>query len=81
MEKSVITLENITALVKPLAEKYHVSNTAVATAWILRHPAKMQVIAGTMKKSRIDDICEAGKISLTREEWYELYLAAGHMLP
>lgn len=73
--------EELNRVIDRIAEKYHVSNTAVATAWILRHPAKMQVIAGTMKKSRIDDICEAGKISLTREEWYELYLAAGHMLP
>ena len=64
-----------------LAEKYGVSNTTIATAWILRHPAHMQVIAGTTKESRLQEIIDAGKVELTREEWYRLYLTAGHPLP
>lgn len=64
-----------------LADQYHTSNTAIATAWILRHPAKMQMIAGSMKVSRLREICDATHITLTKEEWYRLYLAAGHMLP
>lgn len=64
-----------------IAEKYGTSNTAVATAWILRHPAKMQMIAGSMKISRLREICEATQITLTKEEWYRLYMAAGHILP
>lgn len=64
-----------------IAEKYGTSNTAIATAWILRHPAKMQMIAGSMKVSRLREICEATNIRLTKEEWYRLYMAAGHILP
>ena len=48
---------------------------------ILRHPAKMQLIAGTTKPERLRDIVSACEIELTREEWYRLYLAAGHPLP
>lgn len=64
-----------------LAEKYRVSKTAIATAWILRHPANMQVIAGTTSEERLKEIVQACAIELGREEWYQLYLAAGHPLP
>lgn len=64
-----------------VAEKYGVSKTAVAIAWILRHPAKMQVIAGTMNKEHLADMAKADGIDLTREEWYKLYLASGKFLP
>lgn len=64
-----------------LAEKYQVPKTAVAIAWILRHPAKMQAIAGTMNPSHLKDFCEAIKVDLTHNEWYRLYLASGKHLP
>ena len=69
---------------KALAEvgqKYGVSKTAVAIAWILRHPAKMQAIAGTMNPAHLRDICEAAKVEMTHQEWYRLYLASGKFLP
>ncbi len=64
-----------------LADKYGVTANAVATAWIMRHPAGIQTIVGSVNMGRIKDICKASEICLTREEWYELYLAAGKMLP
>ena len=64
-----------------LAEQYGVSKTAIATAWILRHPAGMQVVTGTASAARLTEIIDACKIQLSREEWYRLYLAAGHVLP
>ena len=64
-----------------LAEKYKVSKTAIAIAWILRHPAKMQVIAGTMNPKHLEEYCEATKVELTHHEWYQLYLASGKKLP
>lgn len=64
-----------------LAEKYQVSATTIATAWILRHPAKMQVISGTTSEERLKEIVQACTFELSREEWYQLYLAAGHPLP
>lgn len=67
--------------IRVLTEKYGVSDMAIATAWILRHPAKMQVIAGTTNVDRLKQIVEGSNIKLTREEWYKLYMAAGHPLP
>ncbi|MBO0482551.1 aldo/keto reductase [Candidatus Enterococcus courvalinii] len=64
-----------------MAEKYNTTPTGLASAWILRHPANMQVIAGTMNLSRIEEIAKASEIMLTREDWYDLYMAAGNILP
>ncbi len=64
-----------------LAEKYEVTKAAIALAWILRHPANMQVIVGTMNPEHLKESAEAMNIRLTHHEWYELYLAAGKYLP
>jgi predicted oxidoreductase len=58
-----------------------VANTAIAIAWLLRHPAKMQPIVGTTNVKRLKDICKASQVELTRPEWYEIYRAAGNKLP
>ena len=71
----------LNARLDALAEEYGVSNTAIAAAWILRHPAQMQLIAGTMNEQRLSQIAAAADITLTRRQWYELYLAAGNILP
>lgn len=67
--------------IRILAEKYSVSDTTIAAAWILRHPSNMQIVTGTSSEERIKEIIAACDLSLTRSEWYELYLAAGHILP
>lgn len=64
-----------------IAEKYNVSKTTIAIAWILRHPAKMQPITGTTNHTRLRDSFKAAEIKLTREEWYDIYKAAGNILP
>ena len=64
-----------------LADRENVSKAAIAIAWILRHPAKMQAIIGTMNPDHIKDICSAGEVSLSHHDWYELYLSAGKYLP
>jgi predicted oxidoreductase len=64
-----------------IAEIKGVTNTAIAVAWILRHPAKIQTIVGTTNANRLKDISKASDIVLTREEWYEIYRAAGNKLP
>lgn len=68
-------------VLQELAEQIGVSKTTIATAWILRHPAGMQVVTGTASEKRLAEIIEACEISLTRQEWYRLFLAAGHILP
>ncbi|RYL92421.1 aldo/keto reductase family oxidoreductase [Sporolactobacillus sp. THM19-2] len=64
-----------------IARKYDVTNNAVAVAWILRHPAEMQVILGTTNPDRVKASAKGADIHLTREEWYEIYMAAGNKLP
>lgn len=64
-----------------LAEKYGTTPTAIAAAWILRHPAGIQVIIGTTKPSRMAECCKGADIVLDRSEWYELYKAAGNPIP
>lgn len=63
------------------AQKYGVSPTAVAAAWILRHPANIQLIFGSVSTERIRQIAAGAGVELTREDWYALYLAAGFRLP
>ena len=74
-------LPELNRVLGELGEHYGVSKTAIAIAWILRHPAKIQAIAGTMNPSHLNDICEAIKVDLTHNEWYRLYLASGKFLP
>lgn len=71
----------INKILAELGEKYGVSKTAIAIAWILRHPAKMQAIAGTMNPVHLKEICDATKVDLTHNEWYKLYLSSGKKLP
>lgn len=66
---------------RELAGAYHTTPTAIAAAWVLRHPAHMQLITGTASEARLAEIKEAESIALSREAWYRLYLAAGHPLP
>lgn len=58
-----------------MAEEKGVSVSALAIAWILRHPAKIQPMIGTTNAERLKDICRASEVELNRAEWYELYRA------
>lgn len=64
-----------------LAPKYGVSPIGIAAAWILRHPAQMQVISGSVSPDRMQQIAAGAEISLSREDWYAVYRAAGFRLP
>ena len=68
-------------VMEEIAEKYSVSKTTIAFAWILRHPAKMQPVTGTTNLVRLRDCFKASEIELTRQEWYDIYKAAGNKLP
>lgn len=71
----------LNAKLAEIGEKYGITKTGVAAAWILRHPANIQLIAGTMNPNRLKEICAASDITLSRSDWYEIYRAAGHSLP
>ncbi len=67
--------------INEIADRKGVTNSAIAVAWILRHPAKMQTIVGTTTPQRLKEISQASSTNLTRQEWYEIYIAAGNKLP
>jgi predicted oxidoreductase len=67
--------------INAIAKDKGVTNTAIAITWLLRHPARMQPIIGTTNPGRVKDACQASGVSLSRQEWYQIYLAAGNKLP
>ena len=71
----------LNAVLDRIAEERGVTSSAVAIAWILRHPARMQPIVGTTNAARLKEICAASRVELSRAEWYEIYKAAGNRLP
>lgn len=71
----------LNSVIDRLAAEYQVSAEAIATAWILRHPAKMQVVLGTTKPERLTAAADGAGVELTRAQWYELSVAAGHLVP
>jgi predicted oxidoreductase len=71
----------LNAAIDEIAGRHGVSNTTVAFAWILRHPAKIQPVTGTTSVARLTDCVKAADVSLSREEWYAIYCAAGNELP
>ena len=73
--------EELNKTLAALAEKYHTTKAAIAIAWILRHPACIQVICGSAKQVHVWEYCEAADIQLSRAEWYALYQAAGNTIP
>lgn len=64
-----------------IADRYNITKTGLAIAWILRHPAKMQPIIGTTNVERVRQIAEAADVTITHDEWYELYKSTGRILP
>ncbi|WP_017602589.1 aldo/keto reductase [Nocardiopsis alkaliphila] len=71
----------LNAVIDRLAARYDVPPIAVATAWITRHPARMQVVLGTTTPERVSGAAQGSDLTLTRPEWYELTRAAGHRVP
>ncbi|CAL9569270.1 Oxidoreductase YdhF [Nocardiopsis dassonvillei] len=71
----------LNAVIDRIAGRYGVPPIAVATAWITRHPARMQVVLGTTTPERVTGAAQGSDLPLTRPEWYELFRAAGHRVP
>jgi predicted oxidoreductase len=72
---------DLNAVIDRLAAAYDVPPIAIATAWITRHPARMQVVLGTTTPERVAGAAQGSDIPLTRAEWYELFRVAGYQVP
>lgn len=73
--------KDLNAELQKLADKYGVSKNGIAVAWILRHPANIQVLLGTMNPKHIADSAAGADVQLTKQEWYDIYFSAGNVLP
>ena len=73
--------QDLNEVLNRLSLKYSVSPSAIAIAWVLRYPGKMQAIVGTTNPKHLLEASQASNVNLTRKEWYEIYLAAGNDLP
>lgn len=71
----------LNAVLDRIAATHGVPPLAIATAWITRHPARMQVVLGTTTPQRVADAAAGSDVELTRSEWYELFRVAGHIVP
>lgn len=61
--------------------KYGISAAAAVVAWICRHPAGIQTVAGTTNIARLLDLKRGTEVELSREDWYKIYMSAGYKLP
>lgn len=73
--------QGLTQTINKYADQYGVTPEALTVAWILRHPAKIQTIIGSMNPERIAALAAAESVTLTRPEWYDIYRSAGNTLP
>jgi predicted oxidoreductase len=65
-----------------MAANLGASRTAVALAWLLRHPAGIVPVVGSVDPTRIREAVKADTLRLSREDWYQLLtVARGCRLP
>lgn len=57
-----------------LVEKYHVGSDTILLSWILRHPAKVIPIAGTVNVARIQSLMKAVDLQLEKEDWFAIWV-------
>jgi predicted oxidoreductase len=70
------------ALVQQLAETHSAPPESIVLAWLMRHPARLQPVIGSANPARIRACGAAAQVRLSREEWFDLYVAArGAELP
>ncbi|WP_223067267.1 aldo/keto reductase [Paenibacillus caui] len=69
-------VQNTAALVKRYAEEKNTAPEAIVLAWLLKHPAQIQPVIGTVNPQRIAACGEAVHVTLTREEWYKLFITS-----
>lgn len=73
--------KSLNKVIDELAEKYGLTSTGMAIAWLMRLPEKMQPIVGSTNPDRIKAIAAASDVTISREDWYRIYREAGYRLP
>jgi predicted oxidoreductase len=70
------TVRATAAKLRAYAEAKDVPSEAILLAWLMRHPAGIQPVIGTTDPERIRGAAQALHITLTRDEWYDLWVTA-----
>jgi predicted oxidoreductase len=74
--------ERVSPVLDEIAASHGVTRSAIALAWLLKHPSGIMPVVGSIKPERIREAVRATEVQLSREEWYKLLLAArGEPLP
>ena len=73
--------KSLNKVIDELAEKYGLTSTGMAIAWLMRLPENMQPIVGSTNPDRINAVAEAADVTISREDWYRIYREAGYRLP
>jgi predicted oxidoreductase len=68
----ILTIKNI---LHRIADQHDASIDQIMYAWILAHPCKIIPMVGTGKLERITKAAEAFKIQLSRQQWFEIWVA------
>ncbi len=65
-----------------LVEKYHLGSDILLLAWIMKHPAKIIPVAGTVNVGRIQQLQNAAELVLDLEDWFEIWTESmGNKVP
>jgi len=65
-----------------VAARFGVGRAAATYSWIMAHPARIIPIVGTQNTQRIAELADAFKVSWSRQDWYDVLVAArGERLP
>ncbi len=60
-------------LLANLVQKYGVGSDTILLAWILKHPARIIPIAGTVNVARIQNLHKATQLQLDKEDWFAIW--------
>jgi predicted oxidoreductase len=60
-------------LLVQLVEKYHLGSDTILLAWILKHPAKVIPVAGTVNIARIQALMKAVELDLEQGDWFAIW--------
>ena len=59
-----------------VAHAYGVTPLAIILAWLMRHPTRIIPIYGSTRPEAIREAAKADAITLDRDNWYRILLAA-----
>ena len=63
-------------LLATLVSKYHFGSDTILLSWILKHPANVIPIAGTVNVARIQSLMKAVELELDKEDWFAIWAAS-----